>query len=330
MKKTILAWLLMAGMLLGPTGCGESVMQNAADKVLRMEPDASFMLGETYSDQQVSITPELVILSETGVMAPMTEEEDGSVSAYTAEDKQDHLYLDYVATVENTGTDSMNLQEDLLVYALEGENTYNECIILAENGDGTDMEDAGTLESGASVRVHYGLILPADLSEEEIELRFMMPESAEIYSAPLEELQPKAADLTKDKAVKRADGVSLTLKSAKIADTVESVSPAGGGYALRPQTEGNQMMDVVLEVTNGSGQDISLGTVYSGLMLQKHVAKPAMIVMEANQDMLYSGTIKAGSRVITHLVFELQEQPDDNSRVYVYFGGTYHTVIWEK
>ena len=131
MKKTILAWLLMAGMLSGLTGCGESVMQNAADKVLRMEPDASFMLGETYSDQQVSITPELVILSETGVMAPMTEEEDGSVSAYTAEDKQDHLYLDYVATVENTGTDSMNLQEDLLVYALEGENTYNECIILA-------------------------------------------------------------------------------------------------------------------------------------------------------------------------------------------------------
>ena len=81
MKKTILAWLLMAGMLSGLTGCGESVMQNAADKVLRMEPDASFMLGETYSDQQVSITPELVILSETGVMAPMTEEEDGSVSA---------------------------------------------------------------------------------------------------------------------------------------------------------------------------------------------------------------------------------------------------------
>ena len=76
--------------------------------------------------------------------------------------------------------------------------------------------------------------------------------------------------------------------------------------------------------------DISLGTVYSGLMLQKHVAKPAMIVMEANQDMLYSGTIKAGSRVITHLVFELQEQPDDNSRVYVYFGGTYRTIIWEK
>lgn len=224
----------------------------------------------------------------------------------------------------------MNLQEDLLFYALEGETLYNECIILTENADGTDMEDAGTLESGQSVRLHYGLILPEDTTDGEIEVRFMMPESGEIYSAPLQDLLPKAVDLTKDKAVKREDGVSLTLKSAKITDTIEAVSAAGGGYSLRPQTEGNQMMDVVLEVANGSKQDVSLGTLYSGLMLQEHVGEPAMIVMEANQDMTYSGTIKAGSTIVTHLAFELPEQLDGNSLVYVYFGGTYYTVTWEK
>lgn len=330
MKKTILAWLLLAGMLPGLTGCGETVMQTAAEKVLQMEPDASFTLGETYSDPQVSITTELAVLSGEGVMAPMTAEEDGSVFAYTSDDGKDHLYLDCVATVKNTGEDSMNLQEDLLFYALEGDTLYNECIILTENADGTDMEDAGTLESGKSVRLHYGLILPEDTSDAEIEVRFMMPESGEIYSAPLQELLPKAADLTKEKAVKRDDGVSLTLKSAKITNTVEAVSAAGGGYALRPQTEGNQMMDVVLEVANGSKQDVSLGTLYSGLMLQEHVAEPAMIVMEANQDMVYSGTIRAGSTIVTHLAFELPEQPDDSSKVYVYFGGTYYTVTWEK
>lgn len=330
MKKRLLACLLLAGMISGLTGCGEDVMQNAAQKVLQTEPDAFFTLGETYSDAEISITPELAVLSEEGVMASMTEAEDGAISAYASEDKQDALYLDCVSTVKNTSEDSIDLQEELLFYALADKTLYNECIILMENADGTDMQDGGTLKSGEAARVHYALMLPKDLSDADIELRFILPETSKIYSAPLQDLSPKATDLTKNKAVKRKDGVSLTLKSAKITDSINAVSEAGGGYSLHPKTDGNQMIDAVLEINNHSKQDVALGTLYRGLMLREHVIEPAMIVMEANQDMIYSGTIKAGTVVTTHLTFELSEQQQNADEIYVYFNGQYFGISLKK
>lgn len=330
MNKKILACLLLVGMISGLTGCGENVIQNAAEKVLQMEPDASFALGATYSDSQISITPELAVLSEDGAMTLMTKAEDGSISAYASEDKEDALYLDCISTVKNTGEDSIDLQEDLLFYGLKDETLYNECIILMENADGTDMEDGGTLKSGESARVHYAIMLPTDLTDADIELRFMMPESGEIYNASLQKLLPKATDLTKDQAVKRDDGISLTLKSADITESINAVSEAGGGYSLHPQTDGNQMIDAVLEITNDSKQDAALGTLYRGLMLREHVMEPAIIVMETNQDMTYSGTIKAGSTVTTHLTFELSEQHQKTDPIYVYFNGQYFRIPLEK
>lgn len=89
------------------------------------------------------------------------------------------------------------------------------------------------------------------------------------------------------------------------------------------------MLDAVVEVTNGSGHDVSLEAVYSGLMMYNHQAEPAVIVMEANQDMLYSGVIQSGATVVTHLTFELAEQREEN-RVYLYFDGKYHEISWEK
>lgn len=330
MKKKLLALLLAAGMTLGLTGCGEEVMQNAAEKLLKMEANASFTLGETYSDESASITVELASLSYDGAIAPMTLKEDSSVVSYTSDDGQDHLYLDCIATIENIGKDDLNLQDDLLFYCIEDDDIYSDCIILAENEDGTDMEDAGTLASGKSVRLHYCLLFPEDISWSGLDVRFMMPQSNEIYSAALCDLLPKADPLTAGTPAANADGVSLTLKSAKIADSVKAVSEAGGGYSLSPQTTDNKMLDAVIEVTNNSKQDVPVGTLYSGLALEDQFSHLGTVVLEADNDLVYSGTIQAGSTVTTHLTFEVSEAPTEDDHFYLYFDGAYHSITFSE
>ncbi|MCD8355727.1 MAG: hypothetical protein LUE11_04050 [Clostridia bacterium] len=330
MKKKLLALLLAASMALGLTGCGEEIVQNAAEKLLKKDPDASFTLGETYSDNKSSITVELVSLSYDGAVAPMTLAEDSSVVSYTSDDDEDHLYLDCIATIENTGDDDLNLQEDLLFYCIEDDDIYGDCIMLTETEDGTDMETAGTLASGKSARLHYCLIFPEDISWSGLDVRFMMPESSEIYSAALGDLLPKADSLTEGTPVTNTDGISLTLKSAKITDSVKAVSEAGGGYSLSPQTTDNKMLDAVIEVSNNSTQDVPVGTLFSGLALENQFSYLGTVVLEANNDLVYSGTIKAGSTVTTHLTFEVSETPTEANHFYLYFDGTYHSITFSE
>ena len=42
--------------------------------------------------------------------------------------------------------------------------------------------------------------------------------------------------------------------------------------------------------------------------------------------MVYSGSIAAGSTVMTHLLFELAEEPTEDQSFYLYVDGTFYSI----
>ncbi len=331
MKKRFLGLCLAACMLTGLAGCGGNAAENLANSIL-MEEDEAFATGQQYKDEAAAITVECATLSDC-VMAPLTTEEDGSVNAYytseneDSDEEGDYLYLDCVSTVKNVGSEELDLLDDLYFYCTDANELYDDCMVLVESADGTVLDDAGELQKGKTARVHYTLVLPEDISWTQLKVFFMMPESATTYAAPLSECKPNAkAAFSADAPVTTAGGAVLTMKSCSVSDEAASLTAAGGNTSILPVTDGDKMVDIAIEVTNNGSEALTLGTLYGGQMIEDGFNTLGLVALEADNDMVYSGSIAAGSTVMTHLLFELAEEPTEDQSFYLYVDGTFYSI----
>lgn len=333
MKHKILALCLTGGLLLGSlTGCGTDVVKQAVDGVLKGETHA-FSLGKVYATDRASVTVEAAFLSDCA-MAPLTSAEDGAIMSYTATPNADQdadkagnmLYLDCIASVENTGTKPVKLSRDLFFFCTADDKEYSDAMVLAENADGTALDDVESIESGKTVRLHYVLTLPEDVAKADPAVQFSLPDSPDTYLCRLSKLTPVGTPFTADAPLTSADGAQLTLKSAVVSDKVKALTDAGGGYELVSQAEGSRMVDIAIEVSNNGSAPVSLGTLYSGRMQKNGLIEPATLTIEQDNDMKYAGTIAAGSTAMTHMVFELSEAPAEDDIFFLWLDGKYYTI----
>lgn len=329
MKKRFLSLCLAACMLTGLAGCGGTA-DDLMNSVLK-EEDETFVTGQQYKDEAAAITMEYAALSDC-TMAPLTLEDDGSVNAYYASDDEnsdeegDYLYLDCVSTVKNVGSEELDLEDDLYFYCADENDMYDDYMVFVESADGTTLDDAGELQKGKTARVHYTLVLPEDISWTQLKVYFIMPESSTTYAAPLSDCKPNAQAFSADTPVKTAGGAVLTMKSCTVADEAASLTDAGGNTSIQPITDGDKLVDIAIEVTNNGSEALTLGTLYGGQMLEDGFNSLGTVVLEAGNDMVYSGSIASGSTVMTHLLFELAEDPTEGQSFYLYADGMFYSI----
>lgn len=118
----------------------------------------------------------------------------------------------------------------------------------------------------------------------------------------------------------------LTMKSCTVADEAASLTDAGGNTSIQPITDGDKLVDIAIEVTNNGSEALTLGTLYGGQMLEDGFNSLGTVVLEAGNDMVYSGSIASGSTVMTHLLFELAEDPTEDQSFYLYADGMFYSI----
>ena len=116
------------------------------------------------------------------------------------------------------------------------------------------------------------------------------------------------------------------MKSCSVSDEAASLTAAGGNTSILPVTDGDKMVDIAIEVTNNGSEALTLGTLYGGQMIEDGFNTLGLVALEADNDMVYSGSIAAGSTVMTHLLFELAEEPTEDQSFYLYVDGTFYSI----
>lgn len=332
MKKRLMALFLAVCTLCGLTGCSEQVIEQAATAILTQEGD-SFSTRETYEDDTVAVTMEAAYLADSA-MAPMSASDDGTINAYFAASEDDstedsdYIYLDCISTVKNLTDEALNLDEEMYFYCVENDTLYQDHLFVFENEDGTKLSYGQPLESGESVRLHYAIILPADISLTDLKVHLLLPTGAH-YTEPLEMLLPTGTDFAVDSSVTSESGAVLTLKSTQVVDEIEAVTEDGGNTTITPSTEGDPLVDIVIEVRNDGTESLALGTLYSSLWMWDSFGTIGSVMAETDGDIVYSTEIQSGSTVTTHVIFELFEDLSDADSFYLYLDGAYYPITVE-
>lgn len=323
MNRRILGFCLAASLLLGGlSGCaGNNATNNTDDQNI-------FLTSQTLTDDGISMTVELATLSDA-IMATHAADNGNTMNRYYPEgsDGDSYLYLDCVLQVRNTGKRAIDLTQVLYLYCNDGTSDYTDHMVLVEAEDGTVLQDAGTLEPGQSARVHYALTLPQTVSWSTLSVSVMMPSSRTVYTAPLNKLLPKAnRSFSKETPLTTESGAVLTLQSASSTDEIEAITDEGDDDSIKPTVDGDVLVDVAIEVENTSDSKLAVNTLYGGQLLQSNFNAVGVVVIEADDELTYAGSIDAGKTAMTHLIFELTEEPTESDLFYLYVDGTFYSI----
>ena len=329
MKRKLFSFLLAGCMMLSLTGCGEEIAEDVAETILKTEGDP-FVIGETYQDDTAAVTVDAVYLADC-VMAPLTQNEDGSFNAYYAQDEEHpdsddaYLYMDCISTIKNLSDEPLDIEEDIYFYCVENDTLYDEYMLFAENADGSQLIDTKPLESGESARIHYAVVLPKDVSWTGLNAYFMLTDGTSFTQA-LNKLAPSAPTLGIGSTLTSKSGIDLTLKSVSSGNEIPSLTPAGGDTVIEASEEGHILVDIVIEAVNNSKEPTAIGTLYGGLLISDSVGSLGSVLLEQDNDMLVSGMIAPGASVTSHLAFELERAPSDSDFFSLCFDGSYYPI----
>ena len=325
MKKYLWLFCLVLCLLTGCQSGGTPTSQETTP----------FTRGETYSDEQLSLSVQTVWFSDC-VMAPLTDDPDNSFTTYAAKNRTDQRYVDCIADVKNLGSEPLDLFHDLYFYCTGEEMLYQDCMVLLETEDGTDLTDAApaneeetglTLESGASARIHYAIVLPDTVSPDNLELCFRMPASGQIYGAGLSDLLSDQDSCPVGTTLDAQTGSALTLKSASIVNEIKAVSPEGGITSLYMENEDEELVDFVVELTYNGSEPASPGTLFSGYAINAdNIVSPGTLFLETGGDLTTSGTVQPGTTATLHLVFVLSDELTQSDPFGLYFDGKYYSI----
>lgn len=326
MKKYLWLFCLTICLL---TGCQPSGGSSNAQET------TPFTRGETYTDDRLSLSVQTVLFSDC-VMAPLTADADGSFTTYAAKDRSDQRYVDCVADVKNLGTEPLDLFHDLYFYCTGAEMLYQDCMVLLETDNGTDLTDAApasseetglTLASGESARIHYAVVLPDTVSADSLELCFRMPASGETYGTSLSGLLSELDTCAVGSTLEANNGTTLTLKSADVVTEIKAVSTAGGITSLYSENENEKLVDFVIELAYSGSEPASPSTLFSGCAVNSdNIVSPGTLFLETGGDLATSGTIEPNSTATVHLVFVLSDDLTDAGPFSLYFDGSYYSL----
>ena len=336
MKKRLTAGLLAICLLTGLTGCdSDKLTEQVTDKLLSSDTGIAFAVDKPVKDDSMTLTVRSITLSDA-VYAPLTADKDGAYTAYYTEDgtgkeedvNKDSVYLDCTADVKNTGKEALDLDDDLFFYAITGGKVYSDYMSFMESKDGTELTDAGTLDTGKTARVHYAIILPEDVDANALDVAFALPSAEDIYRMAFTKLAVTDRTLPIGGAVKTNSGAMLTIESAKLVSSIDPVTSAGGDTSVQ-LIEGGSMLDVVLTVQNNSDTDLPLGTLFSGRMTMDSISRLGTPLLEADMDLQYTGSSPAGTSATAHLVFDADGMSRDlqsTDSYYLYADGVYYPI----
>lgn len=311
MKKRLTAGLLAVCLLTGLTGCSsDQLTEQVTDKLLSSDDGIAFAVDKPVKDDSMTLTVRSITLSDA-VYAPLTTDSEGAYTAYYTEDgtgkeqdaDKDSVYLDCTADIKNTGDQALDLEDDLFFYAITGGKVYGDYMAFTESDGGAKLADADTLDVGKTARVHYAIILPADVDANALDVAFMLPSAETVYRVAFPKLAVTDRSLPVGGAVKTNNGAMLTIESAKLVSSIDPVTSAGGDTSVQLM-EGGNMVDVVLTIQNNSDTDLPLGTLFSGRMTMDSISRLGTPLLEADMDLQYTGSIPAGTSATAHLVFD--------------------------
>ena len=192
--------------------------------------------------------------------------------------------------------------------------------------------DADTLDVGKTARVHYAIILPADVDANALDVAFMLPSAETVYRVAFPKLAVTDRSLPVGGAVKTNNGAMLTIESAKLVSSIDPVTSAGGDTSVQLM-EGGNMVDVVLTIQNNSDTDLPLGTLFSGRMTMDSISRLGTPLLESDMDLQYTGSIPAGTSATAHLVFDADGMSRDlqaTDSYYLYADGVYYPIVIEQ
>lgn len=336
MKKRLTAGLLVLCLLTGLTGCGgDKLTEQVTDKLLSSDAGIAFAVDQPVKDDSMTLTVRSITLSDA-VYAPLTTDKDGAYTAYYTEDgtgkeedaDKDSLYLDCTADVKNTGEKAIDLEDDLFFYAITGGKVYSDYMAFTESKDRAALVDADALDVGQTARVHYAIVLPADVDASALDVAFILPSAEDVYRVAFSNLAVTDRALPIGGAVKTNSGAMLTVESAKIVSSIDPVTSAGGDISIQ-LTEGGSMLDVVLTVQNNSDSDLPLGTLFSGRMTMDAISRLGTPLLESDMDLQYTGSVPAGTTATAHLVFDADGMSRDlqsTDSYYLYVDGVYYPL----
>lgn len=336
MKKRLTAGLLAVCLLTGLTGCNsDQLTEQVADKLLSSDDGIAFAVDKPVKDDSMTLTVRSITLSDA-VYAPLTTDSEGAYTAYYTEDgtgkeqdaDKDSVYLDCTADVKNTGDQALDLEDDLFFYAITGGKVYGDYMAFTEAAGGAELADADTLDVGKTARVHYAIILPADVDANALDVAFMLPSAEDIYRVSFTKLAVAERTLPVGGAVKTQSGAMLTVESAKLVSSVDPVTSAGGDTSVQ-LIEGGNLFDVVLTIQNNSDTDLPLGTLFSGRMTMDSISRLGTPLLESDMDLQYTGSIPAGTSATAHLVFDADGMSRDlqlTDSYYLYADGVYYLL----
>lgn len=336
MKKRLIAGLLATCLLTGLTGCGsDKLAEQVTDKLLSSDTGIAFAVDKPVKDDAMTLTVRSITLSDA-VYAPLTTDKGGSYTAYYTEDgtgkeedvDKDSLYLDCTADIKNTGEKALDLEDDLFFYAITGGKVYSDYMAFTETKDRAELVDADTLEPEKTARVHYAIVLPADVDADALDVAFMLPSAEDVYRVAFTKLAVTDRTLPVGGAVKTNSGAMLTVESAKLVSSIEPVTSSGGDTSMQ-LIEGGSMIDVVLTIQNNSDTDLPLGTLFSGRMTMDSVSRLGTPLLESDMDLQYTGSVPAGTSATAHLVFDADGMSRDlktTDSYYLYVDGVYYPL----
>ena len=203
---------------------------------------------------------------------------------------------------------------------------------FTESDGGAKLADADTLDVGKTARVHYAIILPADVDANALDVAFMLPSAETVYRVAFPKLAVTDRSLPVGGAVKTNNGAMLTIESAKLVSSIDPVTSAGGDTSVQLM-EGGNMVDVVLTIQNNSDTDLPLGTLFSGRMTMDSISRLGTPLLEADMDLQYTGSIPAGTNATAHLVFDADGMSRDlqaTDSYYLYADGVYYPIVIEQ
>lgn len=340
MKKRLTAGLLAVCLLTGLTGCSsDQLTEQVTDKLLSSDDGIAFAVDKPVKDDSMTLTVRSITLSDA-VYAPLTTDSEGAYTAYYTEDgtgkeqdaDKDSVYLDCTADIKNTGDQALDLEDDLFFYAITGGKVYGDYMAFTESDGGAELADADTLDVGKTARVHYAIILPADVDANALDVAFMLPSAETVYRVAFPKLAVTDRSLPVGGAVKTNNGAMLTIESAKLVSSIDPVTSAGGDTSVQLM-EGGNMVDVVLTIQNNSDTDLPLGTLFSGRMTMDSISRLGTPLLEADMDLQYTGSIPAGTSATAHLVFDADSMSRDlqaTDSYYLYADGVYYPIVIEQ
>lgn len=158
-----------------------------------------------------------------------------------------------------------------------------------------------------------------------LKVYFVLPDGNS-YTESLNKLIPTCPTFEKNTSLTSKTDATLTLKSATTGDKITALTEAGGDSVITANTDNDSIIDIAIEVKNNGKQPVTLGTLYGGLLISDSFGFLGSVLLEKDNDMVYSGEIAPGSTAMTHLAYQLNKTPSDTEHFYLYLDGRYYSI----